>query len=128
MSNDDFNRKKVRFEKILKEASEQSRRNIIPELIGVIPITNIPNDLLEDINLVAYEEDASDTSNTFELLKNIKNESVSILIGSEGGIDKKELEALNKQGFKNISLGKRILRTETAAVYALSVIGFMLER
>ena len=129
LDNDDFNRKKVRYEKILKEASEQSHRNIIPELVGIIPIKNIPESLLAKHNFVAYEEDAGNTSETFKLFNEIKeNESVSILIGSEGGLDKSELEALHKQGFKNISLGKRILRTETAAVYALSVIGFLLER
>ena len=129
MNNDDFNRKKVRFERILKEASEQSHRNIIPELVGIISIKDIPSNLLAIHNFIAYEEDAGYTLNTFKLLENIKkNESVSILIGSEGGIDKEELEYLNKIGFKNISLGKRILRTETAAIYALSVIAFMLER
>ena len=129
LSNDDFNRKKDRYLKILKEASEQSHRNVIPELIGIIPISNIPESLLANHNFVAYEEDAGLTSNAFELFNNIKeNESVSILIGSEGGLDKEEIDILHKQGFKNISLGKRILRTETAAVYSLSVISFMLER
>ena len=129
LDNDDFNRKKVRYEKILKEASEQSHRNIIPELIGIIPIKNIPEALLAKHNFVAYEEDAGNTSDTYKLINEIKSrESISILIGSEGGLDKSELEVLHQQGFKNISLGKRILRTETAAVYALSVIGFLLER
>ena len=129
LDNDDFNRKKVRYEKILKEASEQSHRNIIPELIGIIPIKNIPEELLAKHNFVAYEEDAGNTSDTYKLINEIKSrESISILIGSEGGLDKSELEVLHQQGFKNISLGKRILRTETAAVYALSVIGFLLER
>ena len=129
MNDDDFNRKKARYEKILKEASEQSHRNIIPEIIGIIPIKKIPAELLNDHNLIAYEEEAGNTTKTYKLLNEIKEgESVSVLIGSEGGIDKSELEILHSQGFKNISLGKRILRTETAAVYALSVISFMLER
>ena len=129
LSNDDFNRKKVRFEKILKEASEQSHRNVIPELIGIIPIKDIPESLLANHNFIAYEEDAGYTLNTFNLFDKIKEkESVSLLIGSEGGIDKDELSSLNENGFKNISLGKRILRTETAAVYALSVLAFLLER
>lgn len=129
MDNDDFNRKKVRYEKILKEASEQSKRNIVPEIIGIISIKNISKDLLAKHNFVAYEEEAGNTLNTFKLFDEIKKgESVSILIGSEGGIDQSELDILHEKGFKNISLGKRILRTETAAVYALSVLSFMLER
>ena len=50
-----------------------------------------------------------------------------ILIGPEGGISEKELEVLEKTGFIKVSLGKRILRTELAPVYAMSVIGYEME-
>ena len=129
MSQEAFNKKKERFEKILKEASEQSKRNIIPEILGIYSINKIPQELLCDMNLVAYENDSGSTKETFEILNSIKpNQSISLLIGSEGGISLDELNILKKQGFKDISLGKRILRTETASIYALSVIAFMLER
>ncbi len=129
MSTEDFNRKKERFTKILKEASEQSKRNVIPSIDGVYPMDKIPSRLLKDVNLVAYEGESGSTSNTYEVINDIKEgQSISLLIGSEGGISLSELEALKAQGFKEISLGKRILRTETAAIYALSVIAFMLER
>ncbi len=129
MSSEDFNRKKDRFTKILKEASEQSKRNVIPEIDGVYPMDKIPSHLLKDVNLVAYEGESGNTSNTYNVLNEIKEgQSISLLIGSEGGISPSELEALKAQGFKEISLGKRILRTETAAIYALSVLAFMLER
>jgi 16S rRNA (uracil1498-N3)-methyltransferase len=129
MSSEDFLRKKERFEKIIKEASEQSKRTSIPEIVGVYPMDKIPQDLLCDKNFVAYEFDSGRTDKTLDQFMNInEEESVSILIGSEGGIDEKEIEALKKQGFITISLGKRILRTETASVYALSVLGFILER
>ena len=129
MSNEDFLRKKTRFEKILKEASEQSKRNIIPDIAGVYSVDKLPKDLLANHNFVAYEEDSGLTDNTFSLFSEInKNESVSILIGSEGGLAKEEISYLNSIGFKNISLGKRILRTETASIYALSVLSFFLER
>ena len=65
MNDDDFSRKKARYEKILKEASEQSHRNIIPEIIGIIPIKKIPAELLNDHNLIAYEEEAGNTSKTY---------------------------------------------------------------
>lgn len=128
MDNETFNKKKERYLRIIKEASEQSRRNVTPSLEGIYPITHIPSHLLNDINLVAYENDSGNTKETFSLLEAIDKQSVSILIGSEGGISKEEIETLCKQGFKTISLGKRILRTETAAIYALSVIAFLLER
>ena len=57
-----------------------------------------------------------------------KNKSVSILVGPEGGFSEEEVNNLVKQGFIRTSLGKRILRAETAAIYALSVLGYLLEK
>lgn len=122
----DFAKKLVRYEKIAKEASEQCHRLVIPEIVGVIDIKDIPSSLLCDINLLAYEKEAGKTSN---LLDKKNCGSVSILVGPEGGFSEKEVDILkNKYKFKTISLGKRILRTETAAVYALSVISYLLEQ
>ena len=116
-----------RFNKIAKEASEQSHRLLIPEIVGTVDIKNIPQELLSDINLVAYEKEAGKTAS---LLDNIvKGKSTSIMIGPEGGFSEEEVNLLtSKYGFNRVSLGKRILRTETAAVYALSVIGALLEK
>ena len=116
-----------RFEKIAKEASEQSHRLRIPEILGVVDIKSIPNELLSDINLVAYEKEAGKTAS---LISNIKSsKSTSIMIGPEGGFSESEIKLLiEKYNFIPVSLGKRILRTETAAVYALSVIGALLEK
>jgi 16S rRNA (uracil1498-N3)-methyltransferase len=50
------------------------------------------------------------------------------VVGPEGGFDKEEINYLNENGFISVSLGKRILRSETAPLYLLSVIGFMDER
>jgi len=125
----DFAKKLVRFEKLAKEASEQSHRLVTPEIVGVVDINKIPTELLCDINYVGYEKDAGDTSESFQELSNLdKNKSVSIFIGPEGGFSEKEIETLKSLGVKSISLGKRILRCETAAVYALSVIGYLLEK
>ena len=122
IDNQSFNKKLVRYQAIAKEASEQSHRQIIPEILGVFDINKIPSSLLSDDNYVAYEK-CEDTPSL-----EINGKSVSILIGPEGGLDKKEIEILEKTGFKCVSLGKRILRTETAAVYALSVLGYLLEK
>ena len=114
-----------RFQKIAKEASEQSHRLVVPEIVGVVDIKNIPSSLLADLNLLAYEKEAGQTR---DFLKENNFKSISVMIGPEGGFSTEEVNLLNKIGFKNISLGKRILRTETAAVYALSVIGYLLEK
>ena len=123
----DFAKKLVRYEKIAKEASEQCHRLVIPKIIGIVDIKNIPSDLLSNINLLAYEKEVGKTS---LFLKDYNNyNSVSIMIGPEGGFSEKEVDTfINKYQFKTISLGKRILRTETAAVYALSVISYLLEQ
>ena len=122
----DIEKKISRYQKILKEASEQSHRLIIPELIGVFNLKNLPKEALSDLNYVAYEKDANDTTSAFMNLK--KGKSISVLVGPEGGFSEEEINFLTKQGFIRTSLGKRILRAETAAIYALSVIGYLLER
>ena len=82
--------------------------------------------MFSDINYVAYEKDASKTDEMFEGLS--KDKSISILVGPEGGFSEQEINNLTNQGFIRTSLGKRILRAETAAIYALSVLGYLLER
>ena len=121
-------KKLERYRKIAKEASEQSHRLIIPEIVGVFSLKNIPDNLLCDLNLFAYEKQAGKTIDLHKELNNAKG-SVSVLVGPEGGFSEKEAEmVVNKYNFVPISLGKRILRSETGAIYALSVIGFYLEK
>ena len=124
--NKDIEKKLARFSKIMKEASEQSHRVIVPELLGIFNLKNLPKEAFSDINYVAYEKDASKTNEIFEGL--VKGKSISILVGPEGGFSEQEINNLTKQGFIRTSLGKRILRAETAAIYALSVLGYLLEK
>ena len=123
--NKDTAKKISRYQKIAKEASEQCHRLVIPEILGVIDLNDIDK-YLSDINLLAYEKESGLTTNSFNLDDNSK--SVSIMIGPEGGFDEKEVTMLVNKGFKTISLGKRILRCETAAIYALSVLSYLLEK
>lgn len=122
----DIAKKLERFNKIMKEASEQSHRLIVPELLGIFDLKNLPKSVFSDFNYVAYEKDAALTEEAFKGLK--KGRSVTVLIGPEGGFSPNEIEHLTNQGFMRTSLGKRILRAETAAIYALSVIGYILEK
>ena len=122
----DKDKKLARFNKIMKEASEQSHRLIVPELLGIYNLKNLAKELFSDLNYVAYEKDASDIGGAFANLE--KGKSISILIGPEGGFSEQEINRLTEQGFIRTSLGKRILRAETAAIYALSVIGYLLEK
>ncbi len=121
----DVEKKMERFNKIAKEAAEQSHRLRIPKIIGPISLEDVDYYLC-DTNLLAYEKIAGKTDNIPDSFN--EGETVSAMIGPEGGFSEKEVSILEKKGFKLISLGKRILRTETAAVYILSVLGFLLER
>lgn len=118
-----FEKKQVRWEKIIKEACEQSRRNSL--MVITRPLTL--SELLEqkkDLNIVAYEKAAVDAK-----IGNVvsKNKSILLVIGPEGGIDSMEYDFLNENDFVGISLGKRILRCETAAISAISIISDLIE-
>ena len=126
LDNDAFNKKLDRFNKIAKEASEQCHRLVIPEISGVLNIKDI-QDHLSNLNLVAYELDAGNTSSFYDELDKI-NGSVSFIVGPEGGFEEYEIKALEDMSFKRVSLGKRILRMETAAIYGLSVIASFMEK
>ena len=95
-------------------------------MMGIFNLKKLPKEVFSDLNYVGYEKDASDVSGMFANFD--KKKSITILIGPEGGFSENEIESLTKQGFIRTSLGKRILRAETAAIYALSVIGYLLER
>ena len=121
----DVDKKIARFVKIAKEAAEQCHRLIVPEIAGPFNVDQLGRVASEEARFVAYEEE-SQHSPSFTISGD--ENSVGIFIGPEGGIEEKEVKLLNEFGFKNISLGNRILRTETAAVYALSVIANQLEK
>lgn len=123
--NKDVVKKLLRFNKIMKEASEQCHRLIVPQLLGIFDLKKLPDNLISDINYVAYEKDANQVDSIFSSFK--KGKSISILIGPEGGFSEQEINYLTNKGFIRTSLGKRILRAETAAIYALSVLGYLLE-
>lgn len=129
----DKNKKIDRWQKISEVASKQSGRNIIPKINQIINIKEICNLYEEyDIVLVAYENEEKNTLK--EELNKIKAQiqgqdqiKIGVLIGPEGGIAPEEIELLNKIGAKIITLGKRILRTETVALNVLSIIMYELE-
>ena len=104
-----LNDKKIlRFKKIIQEAAEQSHRNVIPELYPLINFDGIDS-FMSELNIVPYEKETNSSIN-------LKSGSISFIIGPEGGFKEDEIELLIKKGFKSISLGKRILRAETAAI------------
>ena len=111
-----------RWQKIAEVAAKQSKRDVIPTIKNVINIKNIcQNAKKYDIILVAYENEDKITLKSVLKELNKKDElNIGIVIGPEGGLSEKEVEELVKFGAKSVTLGKRILRTETASLVMLS--------
>ena len=125
---DDREVKIERFNKILKEAAEQSRRSVIPHLFRIIDFDRL-HDIEADVKMIAYEEESGPTNSFNKVVDSIKpGQKVAVLIGPEGGFAEHEVEIAMHNGYKKVSLGKRILRAETATFYALSVIANRLEK
>ena len=100
-----------------------------PEIVSVIKLDEL-KEYLGDYNLVAYEEKAkNDTDFALkECLKQLNpGDKITIIVGSEGGFDYEEISMMESMNINACSLGKRILRSETAPLYLLSVIGFARE-
>lgn len=120
-----------RWQKISEVAAKQSGRNMIPKINNIVNIKNVCNLCDEyDIVLVAYENERENhLKNEIIMLKSIleKQLKIAVVIGPEGGIEEKEIELLKNSGAKIITLGKRILRTETVALNILSIIMYELE-
>jgi len=109
-----------RWQLIAKGASEQSQRGIIPQIGPVMDLDEMLRDAENtDIKLMPYEL-SEGMDRTREIIRSIKPDScVAIFIGPEGGFDRSEVEQASDSGFVPITLGKRILRTETAAMTVL---------
>ena len=120
-----------RWQKIIKEAAEQSKRNLIPDITYIDSFEK----LIEcskslDYKMVAYEKESINEDNyNFKKLLNgpLENKSVIAVFGSEGGLSEKEINTLTSSEFDVISLGKRILRAETAPLYFTSCVSYFSE-
>ena len=118
----EVNKKIERLQKIAISAAKQSGRDTIPKVEHPVTINNLSQIIKEfDLVLLAYEGEQNHTLKA--ILKNTKaveGMKIGIIIGPEGGVEKDEVKLLEKAGAKVITLGKRILRTETAAIMVIS--------
>jgi len=117
------NKKAVRWSKILKEASEQSKRVIIPKLNNIMDIKDLVK-LDYDLKILCTVNELS-MSLKRVLPKDLNNLRVLFVIGPEGGFTDKEEDILIENGFISTSFGNRVLRTETASLYVLSIINYL---
>lgn len=122
-------KKLIRWQKIAEVAAKQSKRDTIVKINNVINFQNIFEKITDyDILLVAYEEETQrNLKSILKSLKNKENIKIAVLIGPEGGIDENEMKLCKDNNFISVSLGKRILRTETAPLVISSNIIYELE-
>ena len=118
----DENKKIERWQSISEAAAKQSKRTIIPKINGVININKLKEILKEfDLVIIAYEDENKTTIKDV-LTKNKVAKKIALIVGPEGGLSFDEVKNLNGENVKVASLGKRILRTETASLAMLSMI------
>lgn len=124
VSRPEFEEKRPRFEKILEEAVEQSNRTVVPVLDS---LKDYKDALLVEktCGFIAYEDEALKGKKIDVSGKDVSK--TAYLFGPEGGFAKDEVGLALQAGFVPVKLGKRILRAETAAVYGLSVLTYLLE-
>lgn len=118
----------ARWQGISEAAAKQSKRRVIPEIKEVMTFKQaIAYAESMDVKLIPYEL-AEGMQTTKEIVEGLlPGQSVAIFIGPEGGFEEAEIEAAMENGIKPITLGKRILRTETAGFTILSWIMYHLE-
>ena len=121
LEKDRESKKLERWNKICKEASEQSKRVNIPIITEVKTLKDLENE--SGLKIVCSTKEKDNTIKKF-LNDNKDYNKINIVIGPEGGIAPKEEDYLNSIGFESISLGNNIMRVETVPMYILSVINY----
>ena len=128
---DKADKKIERLQKIAEEASEQSHRLKVPCVTSVMTLKELANYTSDfEQKLIAYEESAK-VGESLQLVKSLQslqeNERIIFVFGPEGGIEEQEVELLEQSGYLPCSLGPRILRAETAPLYALAAVSYQCE-
>jgi 16S rRNA (uracil1498-N3)-methyltransferase len=114
-----------RWKKIAKEASEQCGRTDIPEIRTLTKFEDVVKLKKNyDLALIPWELEKENSLKNIISSFPVPHSSFLILIGPEGGFSQKEVNLAIKEGFKPVSLGKRILRTETAGMAMLSMLNY----
>lgn len=111
-------KKNQRYQKIALEAAQQSGRGIVPQIENMKTLRQAIAEDESDVKIVFYEGGGEKLADIVKL----DTESVSVFIGPEGGFEQEEVEQIEASGGVRATLGKRILRTQTAPVAALTAI------
>lgn len=122
----DYEKKVDRLRKVSEAASKQSGRGIIPEIHSLVNLDELIKKK-EEFDLLLFPYELAKDTTIKKPLKEFKGEKIAVIIGPEGGFSEKEANILIENGFVAVSLGKRILRTETAGAAAVFNIIYELE-
>jgi len=121
----DSKNKVARWQRIAQEASKQCNRGILPAVDNPVTFYEaVAKYKKADLSLIPYEKECGNRLKT--ILKSNNAKTISIMIGPEGGFSEAEVELASENGFLPVTLGPRILRTETAGLSALSIIMYEL--
>lgn len=117
-----------RWQGISEAAAKQSKRSIIPEVTGVMSFKEAIRKASDmSVRIIPYEL-AEDMEKTRDLLNAVRpGDSIAVFIGPEGGFDESEIAYALENGVEPITLGRRILRTETAGFTVLAWLSYLLE-
>lgn len=122
----DKENKVERLRKIAREAAKQSKRGIVPEVLSPLSFKEAVKMASEsDLALIPYEEERE--MSLKKALQGKKPKTVSVMIGPEGGFDSEEIKFAKENGITSVTLGKRILRTETAPLTVCSAVLYELD-
>jgi 16S rRNA (uracil1498-N3)-methyltransferase len=121
-------KRKLRWERIIREAAEQSHRGKLPALISPMRFKEClsANFDQHDLSLIAWEGAAATEGALRESLKDFEGLKIALFIGPEGGFSDDEIGTAKKAGCQVISLGERILRMETAALVFPAIVLYQL--
>lgn len=121
--------KVLRWQGIAEAAAKQSKRGIVPKVQNVMTFKEaVKYSSLAQIKMIPYEL-SKGMDKTREIIDNLKpGEDIAVFIGPEGGFAPEEIEQAIKEGLVPITLGRRILRTETAGMTVLSILMYHLEQ
>ena len=114
----DYDKKRERYNRVALEAAKQSRRAMVPQVLPLVELKKIDVKSF-DLFLVAYEDEGT-VSLKQALCASASPRTIALLIGPEGGLEESEVARLTQAGAKSVSLGNRILRTETAGMAMLA--------
>ena len=116
-------KRKIRWEKIVKEASEQSKRTDLVKIHSILSLRELSQLDNYDVKIICSVSEKE--KNLKKLLSNIPNSATMLfVIGPEGGLSDQEEQTLMDSGFQRVSLGDTLLRTETAGLFIMSAVRY----